>query len=1142
MFTKAWKILLTLNLLCSFTLAVSAQRNYKSQSVLATGTWYRVSVPSAGIYKIEASLLSSMGFGSPVSSSQIRIYGKRTPMLPESNAAPYTDDLEELAIQVSDGGDGSFSGADFLLFYSQGPHVWGKDSVNKRFTHQYNLYSEVVYYYITVGGSGKRIQPLNLPAPAPMVVTSFDERYFHELDSVNFLNSGKEWYGEEMSNLPGRSLTRNFSLPAADIVTGQTATVVASVVARSLNTPSLFNLSLNNAPLGQLPVPPLGGGLFDLFGQAAQGSFTTSPTQNRLDLAFTYQPGSFNSQGWLNWFEVFYRKTLRMVPGEALHFRDWNSVGNSQVKFSIANANDGAQVWEITDPMNPYRLTTSISSGTLEFRNDASRLREYVAFIADRPAPTLVGKVENQDLHQATETDYLIVTPEAFLPQAQRIAAFHTSRNLRVKVATTAQIFHEFSAGIPDPTAIRDFVKMYYDRFQSSWGQGGKYLMLLGRGSFDYKDRVKNNTNLVPVFENNVSLDPLSTYTSDDFFGFLDDHEDINSGMVTNLLDIGIGRIPARSAEEAAHFANKLEAYHSPAAFGPWRTHLNFVADDEDQNLHLQDAEIITASVHAVAPQFNLYKFYLDAFRQEGSAAGQRYPQVNEAINNHIYNGTLIWNYSGHGGPVRLAEETILDQEMVNSWNNPFRLPLFITATCNFAPYDLPGIISLGENLIVRPKTGAIAMMSTSRVVFAYSNRIMNNNYLNIALQPDSNGRYKTLGEAAMAAKNFTYQTSGDITNNRKFSLLGDPAMTLAYPRLQVVATEVNDQAVSVADTLSATELVKIEGEVRDPKGNFLAAYNGTVYLSLYDKPQTVTTLGNDPGSQPPVNFQLQTSTLFKGKASVLNGRFVFHFRLPKDINYQFGAGKISLYATDESTDGTGFSNNMIIGGIKPGGTDDKTGPEIRAWLNDEQFVNGSITNENPVLLVKLADSSGINTGDAGVDHDIVATLDDDNSRYFVLNDFYETDKDSYQQGSLRFQLPELSPGPHKLKIKAWDAMNNSNEYILEFVVGNKDELVLDHVLNYPNPFTTRTAFWFEHNQPFTDLYAKVEIFTVTGKLIKTLTRTINSEGTRSSDIEWDGRDDYGDRIARGVYLYRLTVRTPDGKNASKLQRLVFLQ
>src|SRR5690606_12806639 len=291
-------------------------------------------------------------------------------------------------------------------------------------------------------------------------------------------------------------------------------------------------------------------------------------------------------------------------------------------------------------------------------------------------------------------------------------------------------------------------------------------------------------TNLVPAWENNISLDPLSTYASDDFFGFLDDDEDINSGSMINLLDIGIGRVPAKNFDEAKNFVDKVYAYHDAQSHGPWRNNLTFLADDEDQNLHLEDAEIITNTASNIAPVFNQQKIYLDAFQQESGSGGSRYPQVNQMVNNVIFNGTLIWNYTGHGGPRRLAEETILDQEVVNNWNNENRLPLFMTATCDFAPYDNPQINSIGENILLRPQTGAIALMTTTRVVFAFSNRIMNDNYLRIALQPLPDGRYLSLGEAAMQAKNFTYQNSGDITNNRKFTLLGDPAMTVAYPIL----------------------------------------------------------------------------------------------------------------------------------------------------------------------------------------------------------------------------------------------------------------------------------------------------------------------------------------------------------------------
>ncbi|MDQ3552102.1 MAG: T9SS type A sorting domain-containing protein, partial [Bacteroidota bacterium] len=336
-------------------------------------------------------------------------------------------------------------------------------------------------------------------------------------------------------------------------------------------------------------------------------------------------------------------------------------------------------------------------------------------------------------------------------------------------------------------------------------------------------------------------------------------------------------------------------------------------------------------------------------------------------------------------------------------------------------------------------------------------------------------------------------------------------------------------------------ELIFIEGEVKDVNGLKLNDFNGTVYLSLFDKPRQTTTLGNDAVSLP-VSFSTQTSVLFKGKVSANAGNFQFKFRLPKDINYQYGNGRMSFYAEDGTRDAAGTSANFIIGGIGSGNNDDKEGPEIKAYLNDERFVNGSITNESPILIVKLSDSSGINTGNAGIDHDIIATLDGDNNKYYVLNDFYESELDNYQKGTVRFQLPPLSPGAHSLKIKAWDVMNNSNEYILDFIVANNDELVLDHVLNYPNPFTTKTTFWFEHNKPAVDLKTKIEIFTVTGKIIKTLTKTINTAGNRSSDIEWDGRDEYGMKIGNGVYLYRLTVQSDDGKKATKLQRLVLIR
>lgn len=786
----------------------------------------------------------------------------------------------------------------------------------------------------------------------------------------------------------------------------------------------------------------------------------------------------------------------------------------------------------------------TFSGGEYRFINSCNRLREYVAFnlsTATFNRPISAGKIQNQNLHNAVAAELLIVTHPGFISQAQRLAQLHQQyENIRSVVVTTDQVYNEFSSGSPDPVAIRDFAKMYYDKFSSSTANKPKYLLLFGDASYDYKDRLAGNTNLVPAWQNDISLDPLSTYASDDFFGFLDDNDDINSGLITNLLDMGIGRIPAKNLAEAKNYVDKVNAYLSPSGLGPWRNNLTFIADDEDNNLHLQDAELFTSTTEATNPVFNLNKIYLDAFRQESGAGGSRYPQANLAINNQVFNGTLIWNYNGHGGSSRLAEEVILDQSIVNNWNNGTKLPLLITATCDFAPYDNPSVNSLGENVLLRPVTGAIALMTTTRLVFAFSNRIMNNNYLQMALQPDANGNYKTLGESIRETKNFTYQSSGDIANNRKFTLLGDPALRLAFPRYKTRITRINNLPFSTTDTLSALEKVLVEGEVTDNQGSLLSGFNGNIYPIIFDKPQTVTTLANDPGSQV-TSFRSGTNALFKGKVSVSSGRFSFSFKMPRDINYQYGNGKMSLYAENGTYDANGFFTNFIVGGAGAPTDADKDGPQIKPYLNDEFFVNGGLTNQNPVLLIKLADTSGINTAGTGIGHDIVATLDNDNNRYFILNDFFQGELNSYQQGTVRFQLSGLEPGPHTLRIKAWDVVNNSNEATLDFIVANDTELELKNVLNYPNPFSTNTVFWFEHNQPGQALQVSVEILTITGRVIKTLSRQITTTGNRSAEIFWDGRDEYGDRAARGVYLYKLRVAVPGKKQKLALGKLVIL-
>jgi hypothetical protein len=1122
---------------------LQAQRSYAPISVLAGGNWYKIAVKQTGVYKIDVPFLTKLGIATQnLSSTSIRLYGNTERMLPEAASGIKTDDLEENAVEMVDGGDGVFNGNDFFLFYANGPDVWLNDSTNRQFKHQKNLYSKEAYFFVTIGGFGRRISSSIEARPATVKVNSFNERFFHELDSVNFLSSGKQWYGEELSAISGRSSTINFLVPTPNIIVTAPATLVSSCIGRSIGIPGKIGVSINGSTLFHHNIPATGNTNLDLFAQTSTSNtlFTPAPT---LNLSYTFIEGAINAQSWINWWEIFCRRSLIMNSGQPLFFRDWNSVGVGNIAgFELQDATASIRdVWDITLATQPVKMKTTLRGGVVQFTNDASRLREYVALTNTFLIPEAKGRIPSQNLHGSSLAPLLIITDASLLAQARQIAQFHLEKdNLRSIVATTNEIYNEFGGGMADPASIRDFVKMFFDRAGADTLLRPRYLLLLGDASFDYKNRIRNNSNLVPAYESEVSLDPLATYTSDDFFGFLEDGEDINASNTINTLDIGIGRVPAQTPAQAQAFIEKLKRYCSEKSFGAWRNEQTYVADDEDFNLHFTDAEIITKAAKTANPLFLQEKLYLDAYQQESNTAGSRYPQVNQANANRIQNGTLIWNYSGHGGFRRLAEEVILEEAIANEWKNEYRLPLFITATCDFAPFDNPLIYSLGENILLRPNTGAIALMTTTRLVFAFSNRIMNRNYLEQALAPKPGGIYLSLGEAVKQAKNVTYLSQGDVVNNRKFTLLGDPALTLAFPRHRVQTTAINGKTITaIPDTLKALGSYTISGSINNVAGTLLNNYNGIIYVKVYDKPQTITTRGNDAGSNSE-NFQVQRSLLFKGKAMVEKGLFNIDFIVPKDINYQLGFGTISYYTENGREDGNGVFNNFITGGSSEPSLDD-TGPQLKAFLNDEKFLNGGLVNEQPILFVKLSDLSGINITGAGIGHDFTAVLDNDPKYTFLLNEFFEADTGTYQQGTARFQLPALKEGPHRLVIKAWDGANNSTEIAIEFIVRKSENFVLNRVINYPNPFTTNTRFWFEHNRPGETLRAQLRIFSITGKLIKTIRHTIISSGSRYCELEWNGTDDYGDRLARGVYIYELRVTTSDNKTAVKIEKLMIL-
>ncbi|MFH0866141.1 MAG: type IX secretion system sortase PorU, partial [Bacteroidota bacterium] len=732
-----------------------------------------------------------------------------------------------------------------------------------------------------------------------------------------------------------------------------------------------------------------------------------------------------------------------------------------------------------------------------------------------------------------------------------RLAALHSTYDgYTSAVVTPAQIYNEFSSGNQDISAIRDFVKMFYDRAASA-DELPQYLLFLGDASYDYKNRISENTNFVPTFQSPRAVNYADSYATDDFFGFLDSLE---GPYVNSLLDIGIGRFPVKSAAEAGYIVDKIAEYlkisnplnsgngcdgYTLGSSGEWKNIICFVADDEQSDF-FTDCENFATYIDTTYNNYNIEKIYCDAYVQETGAGGQRYPDVNDAINRRIEKGALIINYIGHGGEVGWAHERILQIADIESWENFHNLPLFITATCEFSRYDDPKRTSAGEMVLLKSDGGGIALLTTSRLAYSNFNAGLNGRFYQNAFKK-INGSYPALGDLVIVSKNWNDNVDPNVRN---FILLGDPALSLSYPENKVLTTKVNQHdTMSVTDTLKALQKVIIEGIIADPAGQKLTGFNGVVYPIVYDKKSTTYTLGNDsPGNILP--FMIQKSILYKGKVSVTNGDFTFSFVVPMDIAYNYGKGRISYYASDGTTDANGFyeNNYFIIGGTDTTAAFDNAGPEIRLYLNDSDFVSGGMTSENPLLLSIVKDTNGINTVGNGIGHDIVAVLDGNTSNSIVLNDYYEADLNSYQKGTIRYPLEELSDGIHTLSLKVWDIYNNSSETSIDFFVSQSAELALYHVLNYPNPFTTHTEFYFEHNQPCCDLDVQIQIFTITGKLVKTIDQNVLTDGFRAEPIAWDGLDEYGDPIARGVYLYRLKIKNTDGSLAEKTEKLVILR
>lgn len=1115
-------------------------RSYAENSILQSGNWYKISISKSGIFKVTYDDLVNLGVPvSGLASSNISLFGNGGGKLAESNSIDRFDDLQENPIQLFDGGDNTFDKGDYFIFYGQGPHTWVYSSITNYFTHSYNIYSDYAYYYINTDagiGEKKRIVTVdNSFMAANQNATTYTHYDFYEVDEKNFGESGQKWFGDLFDITTEH--TYSFSLPSYIATSARISLAGAFISA----TPSYIQVYAKDNYIGKLSAGAATGDNIAIYSDA---DLIFTPSSSTINLTLNYNKPNSSSSAYLDWIELQATCNLQMHSAQ-VPFCNTQTIGTGNItQYSISNANANTTVWDVTNPTNAFRLGGTLADGTFAFKSPSDTLHKFVAFNGSSYySVNSVGKVSNQNLHNSEETEMVIVTYPDFSSQAERLAQYRRSHDgLTVKVVTPQQIYNEFSSGAQDPTAIRDYMKLIYDK---SGGNNPKYLLLVGRPSYDYRGRVTGTKNYVPNYQSNSSINETDFRSNDDYFGLLDENEGANCiGMV----DVSIGRFPVTSLAQAKIAVDKTLRYSSESNLitdpnsslvsnlADWRNMLTFVADDQNGTTHINTADLSAKLVANSNKNINFDKIYCDAYQQVSYSGGQRYPDVNDAINNRMQRGSLVFSYVGHGGANGWAVERILEISDLNKWTNLYNQPLMVTLTCEFAWYDRK-VTSPGEMIFLNQNGGAAGLITTSRVAFTGSNHQYAMNLFSGLFDLEDN-HYKTFGDLNRIAKNAAGGATGGL--NMIF-LMGDPSLKLAVPRYKVLTDSINGISVSGnLDTLKALSKVTIKGRITDENGNLLSDFNGNVFPSVFDKAITQGTLQNDPDSYY-YEFEVQKSLLFRGNASVKNGLFEFSFIVPKDINYSYGPGKISYYARNNNSDAAGYFIEAIIGGFSSNPIEDNNGPEIALYMNDEKFVNGGTTNQNPTLLVKLKDEFGINTTGNGIGHDIVAILDDATDAPIILNDYYQAVQDSFNCGTIRYPLQNIALGSHTIKVRAWDIINNFSESTLNFEVVSDEELTIDHVLNYPNPFTTHTEFYFEHNKPGETFDILVQVFTISGKLIKTIESTQFLEGNRSNPIVWNGLDDFGDKLGKGVYLYRLKIRNQEGKTAEKIEKLVIL-
>ena len=1117
-------VICLLIVICGISSNSYAQIFNVEESALASGQIVKLAISKSGVYKITKKNLDDYGINSNnINPQNLKIYSNYGGTLPEQIVQSYPDDLIELPIFINGEADGKMNDGDFILFYADGADKWKLNPTNNEYYFDKNIYDINNYVFIKVADNkGKRITTSDIKDGN--VTFSTDEYLNYQIfteDKTNLLGSnlstngsGKLWVGEFLVNNQERDLTPAFNF--SNIVKDKEIKIDVVTYGRS-GSQSKIILNFNGVNYeSKIDAVTLTNdeALYAKIGKINQ----TLPINNSVSKISLKYNASAGGDAWLDYIQVSNYSKINFTNNQ-MFLRHPSFTSNAYTSLSMSGSATNLKLWDISaiENIKEYEIKNNIAN--IETGNANKQFivfNDNVAF-----TPTFVASVKNQNLHALKDVELVILYPEVFKTAAEKLASHRISHNkYKTALVNINDVYNEFANGKKDVSAIRNMAKMLHDR-----NPNFRYLLLFGDGSYDYRNLVNGiaDHNFIPVYETNQSLDPINSFPTDDYYALLGNNE---GGTLDGTLDINVGRLTVTTADEAMAVVQKIIDYDtSPNRFGEWRLNSSFSADDEDNNTHLRDADFIAEKSFANDPLYNQQKVYFDAFVQENTPGGERYNDATELINQNMNKGQLTWCYLGHGGPKGLAQERVVKIQDITSWSNYNNPTLMVTATCSFTGYDDPSITSGGEEAILNPKGGAIALFTTTRPVYANLNKELTDDvYRNIFKK--INGKNPTFGEIMLTAKN------QDLTNDntRKFGLIGDPSQQLALPEHNIVITSINDiQADSFTTAVGALEKLVFKGRLEDYVGSTLSDFNGEISMTIYDKISSLKTLANDPSKSSVTTFKIYKNIIFKGKAEVKNGLFTIECIIPKDINYEQGFGRISMYAHDGKTDAAGYFSKLLIGGGNNTTITDNIPPNMNVFMNDDSFLKGGITNASPSIYLSLEDDLGINITGNSIGHDITAKLyGEDVEEDFILNDYYKANTNSSNKGIVLYPLSKLKPGRYTVTAKAWDISNNSVEGNTEFYVVDNDNTTLSRVYNYPNPFTTNTSFNFEHDLAGQNIEVLIHIYTISGKLVTTLTNTQYSTGFRGNSISWPGRDEFGSALARGVYLYKIIVKSQE--------------